>query len=122
MSLETFDPDQYTQSNRNTMTKKKDINLNAGSTKPAAAEQTENSLNIDSILKDPELMAKIYTEGFQLVQALQDIPAQLELLSRVTLATKFVTNNPDGTKDFKAEQFETLWQYLTTPQQEQEDE
>lgn len=118
MSHETLDPDQYHQPKRKTMTKKKTINLESA---PAAATvapaDNVEGFSIESIVKNPEIMATVMNEGAELVSAIKDIPAQLELLSRVTLASKFIVTKPDGTKEFKTEQFENLWAYLTAPQE-----
>lgn len=64
-----------------------------------------------------ELILSLAPAAAETVQAIADIPAQLELLSRATLACSFIhkVQTPGGRlvgHDFDVERFEKAWSYL----------
>lgn len=76
-----------------------------------ASTETVNALN--EILQNPENLITVIAKAEELSEALLDVPAQIQLLARATLAGNFIVTKPDGTKDFKAKAFEAVWNYLT---------
>lgn len=77
-------------------------------TNTAATEQSAAAI--------PEDILQYLPAVLELAEALQDIPAQIETLSRVTLATNFIYRDATGTK-FDAEKFEKVWEMLANPQE-----
>lgn len=68
----------------------------------------------------PALLAGVSEEHLGMVlsiigdlsEAITDIPAQLELLSRVTLAKSFISKTPEG-YNFAADKFARTWELLS---------
>lgn len=60
----------------------------------------------------PEEIMQYLPAVLELAEALQDIPAQIETLSRCTLASNFIYRDQNGTK-FDAEKFEKAWEMIT---------
>lgn len=81
------------------------------------AETAQPNLK-DSIL-NPENLEALAAVGIQTVQSIEQIPAQLDLLNRVTLARGFISDHPtdSGKKIFDSEGYNKLWSIIAEEEQ-----
>lgn len=69
---------------------------------------TEGSKNIE------DLLAAASGPASDVLNALTDIPAQIEHLARVNLAKSFIFREADGSFNFDEAAFQKLWEHLST--------
>lgn len=89
--------------------KKQHENISSIETKNSSTENASTEQNAASI---PDEILQYLPAVLELGEALQDIPAQIETLSRCTLASNFIYRDQSGTK-FDAEKFEKAWEMIT---------
>lgn len=73
----------------------------------------------DTILSFFEEHGELITlEILEISETIKGFPAEIALLSKVKLASYFMTENSDGSRNFEHERFERCWIYLNTFEEE----
>jgi len=83
--------------------------MNKNTKETAPRETSEIRLKF---LEDPELLLQVAGVAAETAESIQDIPLQIELLSRVTLAKSFISLQ-HGKASFDQATFENVWRFLT---------
>jgi hypothetical protein len=81
----------------------------------AAAEKAEpnpGALLVEMIQANPDILMDALSMAADTAESIQDIPLQIELLSRVTLAKSFISLQ-NGKANFDQATFENVWRFLT---------
>ena len=74
-------------------------------------ENQENSIN------PADVLAMVAEHGEPMKEAILDIPSQIYVLSRVTLAKSFIFKNGDEI-EFRKDSFEKAWAFLSGESEE----
>ena len=80
--------------------------------------ETETQANGAPDLKSPELIAFIISSIEEIKFALMDIPAQMEMQARASLAQKFIVSDLQGGVTFHRSKFEAVWAAVAGIEQE----